>query len=404
MSDAGFTDLLLRPRDPILLRDGRPFSAEPGARARTLPWPLPHTLAGALRTHVGNAQGFDWGGDGPEKARGLHLRGPLLATQDIGGVWQILIPAPRDGVFFRDPDEKDPQKKAVLGQTHTNGKPGVICLRPLPELPSGAGTLALSEGLCPLEVTDDRKPEPAPPFWTLSRSVDWLALPNHAEFTPDGAGALPTETRTFVQIDPATQTGQTGRLYSADLLCFADFAAGKTPAQALLCRLMGAEGLPAEARFLPLGGERRLATVAPAEGVAWPEAHAFPALTAALTGKKKLRLQLVTPALFVGGWKPGWLKEGADGLTGEVPSVLGLRLTLAGAAIGRPAPVSGWDLQKRRPKLLRYAAPAGSVYFFEVEGGPGLTAAQAEALFLRPINDKPEDDADGFGLALPGVW
>lgn len=394
MSDATFTDLLLRPRDPILLRDGRPFAAEPGARARTLPWPMPQTVAGALRAHVGETLGggFDWKTDGPKQARRLHLRGPLLATQDGAGIWRILVPAPRDAVFFES----------------EAGKADLMCLRPLPEIPQGAGTLSPTKGLRPMEITEDRKPRTMPAFWPLDCAANWLSKPQHTHFDPGGADPLPTETRTFVKINEKTQTGEQGMLYSADLLCFADFAAPAsaakptpTPAQALLCRLSGAGTLSALPQFLPLGGERRLATVAPADDIAWPQADDFPKLTAALAGAKRLRLQLVTPALFQGGWKPGWL---TDGLKGDLPGVPGLRLTLVGAAVGRLAPVSGWDLEKNRPKPLRYAAPAGSVYFFEVEGEGGLTPEQAEALFLRPINDKATDDNDGFGLALPGIW
>ena len=396
MSDTSlteFVDLLLQPRDPILLRDGRPFAAEPGARARTLPWPMPQTVAGALRTHVGEEKGFNWDTDGPDRARGLHLRGPLAATQDAAGVWRILVPAPRDAVFF-EPEE---------------GKSDLLCLRPLPEtqMPTGAGVLSPALGLRPLEVTEDRKPRATPTFWPLDAAADWLSQARPARFNPGDAESLPTESRTFVKIDERTQTGEPGMLFSADLLCFADFAAPPssakttaTPAQALLCRLRGAGAMAAGPRFLPLGGERRMATVSPADGVVWPRIADYPGLASALVGARRLRMQLVTPAVLAGGWKP-WV---GDAMTGELRSAAGLLLTLVGAAVGRPSPVSGWDLKARRPKPLRYAAPAGSVYFFEVMGADGLTAGQAEALFLQPINGDEADDADGFGLALPGAW
>ena len=51
---------ILEPRDPLLVRDGRPFSAEPGARARSLPLPYPSVTAGCWRTLKGknNPEGF----------------------------------------------------------------------------------------------------------------------------------------------------------------------------------------------------------------------------------------------------------------------------------------------------------------------------------------------------------
>jgi CRISPR-associated protein Cmr3 len=72
-------------------------------------------------------------------------------------------------------------------------------------------------------------------------------------------------------------------------------------------------------------------------------------------------------------------------------------------------PVSGWDLKERRPKQIRYAVPAGSVYFFDVLDGP-ISRAAAESLWLRPIGDDldgeeaGQNDRDGYGLAVPGTW
>ena len=44
---------LIEPIDPLIVRDGRPFGPTPGARARTLPFPFPQTIAGAVRTRDG---------------------------------------------------------------------------------------------------------------------------------------------------------------------------------------------------------------------------------------------------------------------------------------------------------------------------------------------------------------
>jgi len=43
----------LIPRDPLIFRDGRPFSADAGARAKSLAFPYPSTTTGAVRTSVG---------------------------------------------------------------------------------------------------------------------------------------------------------------------------------------------------------------------------------------------------------------------------------------------------------------------------------------------------------------
>jgi CRISPR-associated protein Cmr3 len=58
---------------------------------------------------------------------------------------------------------------------------------------------------------------------------------------------------------------------------------------------------------------------------------------------------------------------------------------------------------KAGPKAVRYAVPSGSVYFFEVVGAPA-TAAHAEGLWLQSIAPNVQDQRDGFGLAIPGIW
>ena len=95
--------VLLQPRDPLIARDARPFDPTPGARATTLNWPWPQTIAGALRTHIGRAIGLDWGCH--EDLIRIHrtaIQGPLLATRrrsdaSTGG-WQVYFPAPADAV------------------------------------------------------------------------------------------------------------------------------------------------------------------------------------------------------------------------------------------------------------------------------------------------------------------
>ena len=44
---------LIVPRDPLIFRDGKPFTATPGERSNSLGFPFPSTLAGAVRTLVG---------------------------------------------------------------------------------------------------------------------------------------------------------------------------------------------------------------------------------------------------------------------------------------------------------------------------------------------------------------
>lgn len=80
---------IVEPRDPLLLRDGRPFQATPGARAYTLDFPYPSTLAGAVRTRAGRDEAGRFQDDVETIAavKSIGIRGPLLvelANDDEG--------------------------------------------------------------------------------------------------------------------------------------------------------------------------------------------------------------------------------------------------------------------------------------------------------------------------------
>jgi CRISPR-associated protein Cmr3 len=123
-------------------------------------------------------------------------------------------------------------------------------------------------------------------------------------------------------------------------------------------------------------------------------------LAEALAGQRRFRLQLVTPAIFRTGWRPGWLTPRRPN---EVPEPLAsLDVRLRAMVAGRRIAISGWDATHRCEKPLRYAVPAGSVLFFEA--ARSLTIEEARQLWLVPISDGARNRRDGFGLALPGVW
>ena len=118
-----------------------------------------------------------------------------------------------------------------------------------------------------------------------------------------------------------------------------------------------------------------------------------------------LRMILTTPALFDGGWLPGWINPQTG--KGDVPGTKDCKngpvsVTLVSAILGRWKPVSGWSYEDNRPKPLRRMAPEGSVYFFVTD--KELDDEQWQAIWLNPVSDDAQDCADGFGLALWGDW
>jgi CRISPR-associated protein Cmr3 len=358
--------MLIEPRDPLIVRDGRPFTNNPGARARSLPFPLPQTLAGAYRTCRALLEGLPL----PERAEEVlrwGLRGPLLAEEGKAG-WRLLVPRPLDALR--------------LGGT-------VYPLRPL-EFPEGAGT-NLPEGLRPVGLPSPslkEKPTPLEAFWYWESFLKWLLEDAPETFSPEGHGGPTPEVRTHVALDPSTQTAREGFLFQTSGLEFTRKLQG--PAQGGIRRLALVLWPEKELEGLfPLGGERRLAF--------WqkggPGLPSLPeALVERLARSRAARILFLTPAFLEGAYLP---KDGAFGGAQVVAAV-----------VGRPQVVSGWDLKEGKPKPSRRAVPAGSVYFVRLPEawGEGEVRAWAEGIWFQNLSDGEQDRRDGFGLAALGVW
>lgn len=363
-------------RDPLLFRDGRPFGNELGAlTARTLPLPLPGTLAGFLRTVIGDALGWSWSsGSAARRAAGIRVAGPLLLRNSTP-----LFPAPADALVL-DGD-------------------GGIRIEPLrlEELSDGAGC-TLPGGLAPLLPPPGLdKPAAGYRYWPVDAVTDWLLGNTPGTLEPIAGPEI--DERTHVAIDPATRTSREHHLFTTEGIAFGSAVRNHERFGFQEWSLLGRVELPDDVRLpgvAPFGGEGRTAYVEVVSEPAWPTCP--PALANRLSRVRKVRMQLATPAVFRHGWRPGWL--GSD-LTGSPPALPGVRLRLVAAAVPRRQAVSGWDYATRAPKAVRWLAPAGSVYLFEAEGDVSSLGTLG---WLLPVSDAEQDRCDGYGLALWGLW
>ncbi len=222
-----------------------------------------------------------------------------------------------------------------------------------------------------------------------------------------GVAGLPREYRTHVKINPDTSTAEESMLFETEGLVFLHNPSEEKKLSAarelgLLARVE-AEGLPLDALtgFHPLGGERRLAAwVLGSKEIAIPKPPER--LIQTIQRTKRARLILATPAHLDSN--PPYLPPMEPS---HVFTLADLRVKLVAAAVGRPVTVSGWDLLEESPKPSRRLVPAGSVYFIELQGDPGMEAIKewVEALWLRPLPLQPQEDQhDGFGLTVLGAW
>lgn len=102
-----------------------------------------------------------------------------------------------------------------------------------------------------------------------------------------------------------------------------------------------------------------------------------------------LLLYLGSPAIFNDGWRPPF---------GNTEGV-----RLVAAAFDAPLTVSGWDIGRGRPKYPRRAVPGGATYFYEVtEPTKAISDIVDEIHCGKSVSSEFQEL--GFGLALCGCW
>jgi CRISPR-associated protein Cmr3 len=388
---------LIEPRDPLIARDGRPAVTGP---FRTLAFPFPSTIAGAVRTRLASGTGTFNLKTQAELAELLRIEvgGPLLAELDAEGedVLDWLAPAPRDAQLVIDPDQKI-------------AEPALLRLRLRPRVLAGGTVDSLSDqGLLPVAAqaaVAGKPPLHLPAFWRWEEFAAWLLAPpdrSSIDVRALGFPRLPVERRSHLAIQPKERVGIDGMLFETAGLRFLQPQATQTKEEERRLRLAPHRlalalrcGQPLLEQLAPLGGERRLAR--------WRRSpRDWPALPAAVRDRivadRRARLLLLTPACFTGGALPGW--------NGQPISHSGnLKVTVRAACVSRPEIVSGWDLAKGQAKPTRRLAPAGSVYFVEIAGGSREDVERwCDATWLAAVSDGEQDRRDGFGLAALGTW
>lgn len=363
-------DLIIRPVDVWLFRDGRPFSAGEDHDARSIFPPTPFTLQGAIRTRVLIDKGLNPTNfarlrqPDPEIGYGdnfgsLTLSGPMLAYKKEDGEWERLIPMPADLIktdkaLIRLKPQKlpfntnVPDKLELLWSKERKGK----------EKEKG-GWLPESEWKNYLEGKG------------IERIID-----NSELFT--------FESRIGIAIDPKRMTTQTQMLYRVNLIRLRDNVALWAKVDGVKVR--NKQGL------LKLGGENRGATYESIKPL--PELSSY---TSKLN--KRFRVVLVSPAWFSGGWQPE---------NGDWSRILKAKVRLVGVAIDRPAKFGGFDVAKNEPKPIRNFVQPGSVYFFEADDPTfipkdiSFTETPEE---IRALNNGENAWAKiGLGKALIGIW
>jgi len=404
------------PADTLFCRDQRPLAAG-HSFGHGANWPLPTVLHSAIRTallrHRPDGLPPRKGQPGrPHKGKEKFVASQLYQWLNLRGPFPL--------------DEK-----------------GVMYF-PIPRdlVPNGDGTVACLQVIENAEGTGGNKlnnlPEPlthlAASFAVPSKAKlpEWISEDDYANYLAGNLTALPeheplwdSEHRIGVAIDPATHTAEDGKLYAAEHLRLRDgvklrFAVSEDPHKK--------ESADISDKILQLGGEQRFGQVAAVKGeLKLPET--------AITGSL-IKWVLLTPAIFVHGWRPGWIDDNgnvklrvvdkatraerrrpryddpnwkyaeADDKTEKIGA------KLVAACVGKPQVVGGWDVlheSKDKEGNIKYgggkathlAVPSGSVYYFRADC-PEEATKLAGVLQGRCKSDFFGEK--GLGLGVCGTW
>ncbi|GAA3820710.1 type III-B CRISPR module-associated protein Cmr3 [Streptomyces chiangmaiensis] len=373
--------LAFTPQDTLFIRDGRAFDAGVENAAQAV-WPTPSTIAGAVTAAFGGREPCE-------------VRGPVLARCDSTGErWTPFFRTPADLVRREETSEE------VLRLSPAPAPVGVTTdLGTVPQWLDGAGLAGMG------------------PQWGgwLSGSTMTRYLAGNVAVEPvhpkdASGGSLVHLEADPVDVEPhvglargAERTARTGFLYQAAHLRLRQ-------RWGFLAECVVCDGWDAQRReSVPFGGRGRLAWVEQVSGVNWPQAP-----SASVDGDAypdgRVAVYVATPALWPEGWMPP-LRTWAPGSE------------LVAAAVGDAQPVATATPGERgaRPmnRMLRWAVPAGSVYFLKFADSDHATTwaqgkqAQAErqercgtgvhgTAFGRDPKDRLR--TAGFGVVLTGVW
>lgn len=358
---------LIIPRDPLIFRDGKPFTAVPGERAKSIPFPFPATLAGALRTRKGTT----FSKTEIEELKKKSIRGPFLVELGADKKVQWYFPAPADALQMSETE-----------------------IHSLAPIEFDNGTSDLENGLKLIRTKKNINEKPmknAPLYWTWELIKAWLLNPEVKLDLKEATRGPQSETRTHVSIDKGTQIAESGALFQTSGFEFLKKSKKLSDVTQFALAIETEERLDDDVDTL--GGERRV-VYWENSGEPLPEIDDIKDdkenLKAKIVGSNHCRLMLVTPAFFENGYLPKHLEE--------------YNLEIVAVALPRYQTISGWDYEKVAPKATRRLVPAGSVYFIKFNDKSKIDTF-IDNTWLHSICEKDsQDQRDGFGIALLGTW
>jgi CRISPR-associated protein Cmr3 len=368
--------------DTWFFRESRPHGTVGGSELASLFPPPARTLAGAVRTAIGDSTSVNWSnyanhgapeiraaiGVGDDMGR-LKLRGPFLCRNG-----QRIYPWPLNVLQRLRQSDSTPEfaRLHVGSALHTH----LGCVR----------VPALAAGLAGFTVPQST--------WMARAGLESVlagAKPEEDHIVPK-KDLYVDELRLGIALKRKERTVEEGLLYEtrhirprADVSVELDIDGVDAMSDAM----------SSGDRLLRMGGEGRAGGLSIREpGVG------LPAAPMPVESDRGVVLLLLTPAALIGrSWLPGnFAEEVRDGVSTWVGNIKGIELRIHAAVIGKCHREGGWDMVEKKPRAVQSLVPAGSLWYCRVENA---ALADAYCLHGAQIGD---DTALGRGLIAVGRW
>lgn len=330
--------------DSWFFRNAAPFDAGVNTYGKSIFPPFPSVYAGALRNCAVPIPN-------PNSPKNTFARRLKIGWNGIIIDKHMLFPLPLDLYITKSGDEKFIAHEMVISSAAGSSFPLPYFLKSPTELkkpPHISGGAYVDENVIKAYLN--------------AQSSDYSVYSLGDYFSE--------ETHIGIRIDPLSGTVADGQFYQQTLI---------TPKNnirqcSLAIETSGIE-IP-EKSIVHIGGDGKLGVISRiGENLSLPDPPS-------IENDSCFKLYLATPAIFEKGWLPGWInRENMTGIfTHKKHSV---RVKLLSAVVGKPVAIGGFGVDKDKdknknkdkdkdkicPREMRYAVPAGSVYYFKLLSG-----------------------------------
>ena len=369
------------PHDTWFFRESRPHDAVGASELASLFPPPVRTLAGALRSHIGQSLNINWQtmccpdmdfdfqqtlGDSEQLGQ-IHLQGPFIHYQG-----QRLYPVP---LYLLQHEGK--YQRLTIGDA-------VRCdlghVR-LPKMPAGC------QGYKPLEN-----------HWLTAQGLSACLAGNVPEQKHIIAASdlYQPESRLGIARNNARRTVEQGMLYQTrhcrpkdDAELSIELRVNKLPEPVSDILTRQPE------RIIRLGGEGRMAGLD-----IQSQTQALPDMPAGIT--ERFTLHFITQADFNGHMFPEDFCQQTDthGIDFWHGKINGIALNIEAAILGKAHREGGWNMEKHQPCPVKSYLPAGSVWYCRLINQNDVQAFK-ETLHGTSIG---QNTSWGRGQVLVGIW